>query len=868
MSSKKKNRNRRNSGRRAGQRIRSRRRFALAAFFLPAVFLLIAYIYLGIYPFGDHVEMIIDSYHQYVPFISEFHDKLRSGDSLLYSWHGSLGFSFLAVMAYYLGSPLTFIVFFFPASMMTEAFETLIVLNISLAGLFMFWYLSERSGRSGAPECLFSVFYALSGFMLAYNWNFMWLGSVALFPLIMLGAERLIDRKDARLYIIAFGLAIISNYYICIMIGIFMVIWFFAYWFMKKRGGVRDFLACGLRYLLSTLLAAGLSMFYLLPTVYAMRSSSTGIKPTAWKLYRSFPDVLNQLFAYTKPTQLEGAPNLYCGIVICVLVCLYVFAHGISLREKLIRGGVTAFLLVSLNVNVLDYIWHGLHFPNNLPGRFTFIFVFMMIVMAYDAWRFLPQETPREHFVSAMFAAGLFVLCTAGSDEKIESYSIVLTAILLSVYIVLLYMKGRGIGASRAGRSGAAAALILVAAAEVCSNTVYALNMNGTVTRSAYLQYADDMAQYRSEFEPDEDSFYRMEIAQIQGRDDVTRYHLNGMGFFSSTCDDHMEHLMRDLGFFMSGNKYSYNGATPLTDALEGIRYVASNTELTWPDLTFVKKIGQEYIYQNDTALSVGFLVDDSIRNWSIIEGMPFSVQNDFAMQALGTQRHIFDIDAFQINTPTAEGGTVSPLDDDTWDFMKDEAEGSVTFQLTFTDTAKDYIYFSAPNCENMVLSVDGKETTYTDEKGHIVYLGECGPDSNVTVRFQMDSEHTTGNITLQTASLNEDAFAEVYDGLSASQLEITHASSAELSGTINADRDGVMLLSVPYDEGWTIRIDGEKAEPFRIGEGFTGVEMSAGEHSVQLTYMPQGFIPGVICSLGSVFLLGLYLRKMRRSGS
>ena len=94
---------------------------------LPLAAILIAYIAMGVFPFGDQATMIIDSYHQYVPFFSEFHDKIWHGESFLYSWHGSLGFNFIAVQAYYLASPLNFLIAIFPASMMIEAFETLII---------------------------------------------------------------------------------------------------------------------------------------------------------------------------------------------------------------------------------------------------------------------------------------------------------------------------------------------------------------------------------------------------------------------------------------------------------------------------------------------------------------------------------------------------------------------------------------------------------------------------------------------------------------------------------------------------------------------------------------------------------------------
>ena len=66
--------------------------YGALAMLLPLAAILIAYIAMGVFPFGDQATMIIDSYHQYVPFFSEFHDKIWHGESFLYSWHGSLGF--------------------------------------------------------------------------------------------------------------------------------------------------------------------------------------------------------------------------------------------------------------------------------------------------------------------------------------------------------------------------------------------------------------------------------------------------------------------------------------------------------------------------------------------------------------------------------------------------------------------------------------------------------------------------------------------------------------------------------------------------------------------------------------------------------
>ena len=57
----------------------------LAAFLIPVVIMILIFVQRGIFPFGDYSFLRTDMYHQYAPFFSEFHHKLRTGGSLLYS---------------------------------------------------------------------------------------------------------------------------------------------------------------------------------------------------------------------------------------------------------------------------------------------------------------------------------------------------------------------------------------------------------------------------------------------------------------------------------------------------------------------------------------------------------------------------------------------------------------------------------------------------------------------------------------------------------------------------------------------------------------------------------------------------------------
>lgn len=182
----------------------------------------------GVYPFGERTFLRTDLYNQYAPFFSEFWRKLRSGDSLAYSWNVGMGSNFWALYAYYLASPFNFLVVFVPQTHIIEFMTALIVIKIGLSGFTFAWYLNRHFGEPGQNPSYgitcFGVLYALSGYMAAYSWNIMWLDCLILIPLIIWGLELLVKDGRCAVYCVCLGLSILSNYYLSIMICIFVVI--------------------------------------------------------------------------------------------------------------------------------------------------------------------------------------------------------------------------------------------------------------------------------------------------------------------------------------------------------------------------------------------------------------------------------------------------------------------------------------------------------------------------------------------------------------------------------------------------------------------------------------------------------------------
>ena len=215
-------------------------------------------------------------YHQYAPFFSEFQYKLKQGGSLLYSWDIGMGVNFSALYAYYLASPVNWLIILCPKKFIIEFMTILIMVKTGLCGVTFTWYLDHHFEKKHFVAGVFGIFYALSGYMAAYSWNIMWLDCIFLLPLILYGLEQLVQEKKGLFYCVTLGLSILSNYYISIMICIFMVMYVIVQVILYPPKKIKDLVATGVRFGFYSLLAGGLAAVVLLPEIYALQATASG----------------------------------------------------------------------------------------------------------------------------------------------------------------------------------------------------------------------------------------------------------------------------------------------------------------------------------------------------------------------------------------------------------------------------------------------------------------------------------------------------------------------------------------------------------------------------------------------------------------
>ena len=357
--------------------------------FVIALLLMAGAWYVGeVGPFGGRCLVVVDGVHQYLPFFSEYQDKLKHFDSLQYTMDVGLGNNFLSLWSYYLSSPFNLVILLCSKSHLPMMLNLIISAKIIL-GALCFAYFLMHVGKKPVKSpgiIVFSLFYAFSSFVVGYYWNLMWLDAIFIFPIIILGMERMFTKKDSRIYILALFYSFICNYYISFMICIFLVLWFFTFHFKSFK----DFFFKGVRFAAASLTTAMLAALVLLPAYKGiMTTASAEFGFPEWEFYGSFADTLrSHLFCSEVMTNqvTDAGTNLYCGIFTILLAFMFFFMKQVSLEKKVKYGMILVLMVVSFNNQLLNYIWHGFHNQYGIPNRFAFLYIFVLLLMVYEVY--------------------------------------------------------------------------------------------------------------------------------------------------------------------------------------------------------------------------------------------------------------------------------------------------------------------------------------------------------------------------------------------------------------------------------------------------------------------------------------------------
>ncbi len=840
------------------------------SFAIPVLIVTMAFAVTGIYPFGDNQIAVIDMYHQYVPFLSELQYKLQEGGNLFYTWNGAGGSNFWNLLAYYGASPLNLLLVLFPKNLIMEGVTVVLLVKIGLAGSFMAVYLRYQEKECNMVTVAFATLYALCSYVLAYYWCIMWMDAVALLPLCILGLNKIIDDGRAVMYVVSLALTVFSNYYMAIMVCIFIMFYYPALYFLKVRGGgAKKCAVTTCKAVGYSLLGVTMASVMLLPTYISMQSTYyiSSQMPEKWQIYNDALDVLNQLLPYTELTFREGLPNLYCGMIVVIMAVLYALSETISLREKAINGIFLLFMFLSLNLNKLDFLWHGLHFPNQLPYRYTFIICFILIGMAYKMIR-RKDEFKIKHVWAILAIGTVYYLIAQKLLTKLDFNDNLffyggMAWLILYCAVVILYRKDYIM------KSAFSLLIVVLVVAEMLAGACTSFDRIGNSYREGYFANSEDITDLIASTS---DEFARTEMDYLYTLNSPAMYHYKGISQFSSSINSDTSYLMEKIG--LDGgperNRFNYNQTSPVNNAMLNIKYlIAKNEEIKDPDFTLVSESGYSKLYESKYPLSIGYMTSGTIRTWDTGSEDPFAVLDDYVRAATdNTYNKVFErVAEPEITTRNAKAevvadGEVSVKSQDTGSTCK------VTLEYTSEKTQKYYVFIEASNAKYITASNGNslQDIDIRSDCGSIVNIGTIkkGKTFKITVDY---NKGTPGDITCHVRSLDYDTWDKAYEILSDSMLTVTDHGDNHIEGTVTAKESGVLVTSIPYDKGWKLKVDGKNKKIQELTGGvFISVPLEEGDHDISLTFTPPGLLAGIAVTIISILLLAAFqiIRKRR----
>lgn len=810
----------------------------ILSFILPVAVMLVLFAVKGIYPFGDRSFLSGDLYHQYMPFFSELLRKVRGGEGLNFSFHVGIGSNFLALFVYYLASPFHILALLVQEGHLVEFIGYLVVLKTGLCGLTACLYFRKHFERTDGAVLLFSMFYAFSGFMAAYNYNIMWLDCVWIFPLVLLGLERLVKEGKCTLYCLSLAFSIFTNFYISIMICIFLVL-YFAVLLVLERG--KRLRSIG-RFAFFSLLAGGLAAILLVPEVCAILQTDFGHAefPEKVETYFSVLDMLARhcVCVYTE-RGLDHWPNIYCGSAVLMLIPMYLMSEKISLREKFCRLALAGFLLLSFSTNVLNFIWHGMNYPDSLPARQSFLYVFLVLTMCYDAYRHVQETEERRILYGYLWAVAFCLFCEKFvAHEDFELGVKLLTLLFVTMYAILLYLYRTR--ERKDVRRGLAVVALAVVLAE-CGINTWDTSI-GTTNREAYLGQQQD---YRALYEltrERQDGFYRVEKFTRKTKNDATLTGYPSASVFSSTLNSDVMDLYARLGMRHSKVYYSFDGATGLTSALLNVGYMfGESADYDCGLYTQIAQSGDIYLYECNAALPFGYVAPVGFELPEGYENQPIGLQNWIARE-LGVSGLLFQ------ETKRSDVGD---------DVQFTAAEGGIYYGLvTAGGTTK-------------IKCIGGSrdEETFGDlKKGCILYLGYLEKGQTITLTNGNDEDDTPA-ISVKIYRLDEKVLDETLNVLSKQHMENVIWESDSLSGEITLKEPGRLILSVPYEAGWTVWINGAEEEGELFGGCLMAFDLEPGNYEIRMEYRPAGAVAGAAVTVVSIVIFAAFMVLRRRRG-
>ena len=788
--------------------------FYACSFVLPVLLYLVVYMRGSFWPFGDRSVLICDLKDQLAPFISYIRYAHDGGNSGQFTWSSSLGSNYYALHAYYLNSPLNLITLLFPVSKIPQAIAVLTVLKSGLMGVtfsVLQVYLFKKHFKSVDVRIFaylpLTIAYVFTIYNFYYAMHLMWFESLILLPIIIIGIEEIFEGKKGLLYLLSLIATFFCNYYTGYMVGIFSALYFVSRVLMKlSRKDIKKLLTATLRYFLMSVTAICFSS----PLLAGVLTNIMGGKVSDDAFF-----VINEQHFYTFKEFISVltssdyvVPSVRTGWFEAVLVIAFFILPNIRIREKIVVFLFHAFMILGFYSDKLVLMWHCFRMPMTFYFRNQFLFNFLFVLTAVRA-------------LCATFEL---------ADKKLsdKKKTIIGNAMVITgVFAVILFTECIELGKR---------SLAIMGNLDIKYGFGYV---------SEFEEYVEKTEPLIDTVRPNGPDFYRINLEYLNTKNDTMLMGFSGLQYFTSTYSKAVNDFLQYTGFARPSVLSEGYESNPVTDGLFSVRYTVSDREL-----------GEYYSLVSDT------------EGLDIYEN-PHTAGLIWSADVTSLSPELIDWDTYgNINR------VLDCIDGDEAGEYFTEIPGEVIIRdpdldIVFTAESSDPVYLHMINLSlpESTIYVNGEKLCkyFTERTTKSICIGRFEPGTEVVIHIVSDNGTAVLGPIINLCYMDEEKVTSLMDEFSSNSAVFSEFDNGKIKGKIVVPEGNSIITSIPYDEGWSVYVDGTEIDVSTFANAFIAFDVSVGEHSIELSYHAPGVRKAYPIMFVSVaFALFYFLKKSR----
>ena len=817
------------------------------------------YVFKGIWPFGSERIDYFDNMQQVAPLYAHLWDWMHGKASLWFDWYTGFGTNVsMSISAFSMLSPFNLLLYLFPRTLILESISILTLVKMIFMAVAMYAYINKKyNSLSYNMKVAFSLMYTFCGYTVLYGSCFTpWMDIVALFPLLMLAYENMMQTGKKLFYIIMVAIIFIINYYLGAMSLVYIFLISGAYvLLMSKKEKIKEH-AWNLG--IGTVAGLGLSCFVLVPVMMQLSGSQRG---------GSGQGIVSQYIGWIKSAIISDGQMaafqrwmMLYGIAFAAAVII-MGLKKFKEEKNTIRYMISLLLISLLPIVVegINLMWHFGSY-NGYTLRNGYIVAFTLItVAAYFAQRMFEEVTAdKKQLVKQLVIFVVAAAVYAVIYNIIPSNDIILAAFILFIAIFIAAFIFYNKKLKKDGIGFDFNTIIAIVAIEVF---IGAYSLIGPPKFYEYEPYQyGDYVQAANEVKDSLD--IEESVTERIVNPDISlnaNYPLilrrSAMSSFTAALQSDTQSYSKKFGY----SKYFLwlldSGGTVFTNSLFHVTQAVNVNELDSQMYTAVRSDGDYTLYDANYKLPFAMSVNKNITrqdfsgNWEdlhnifykaltndtqdIVNGMSYtkkesSVIREYNVRADGKQAvYINIVDVNNRNTDANASWLISS--------MHIYVNGEAVLVPTLGDV-KNTAYF-------------------TDYNNNLVYLGTF-ENENFTIRVEYDDPWYLKVSEVSFAGLDMDKMQSLVDKHADDYCETSYTSD---SLTVKLNGSGVnnmALIPVVYSDNWNVKVNGKKVKAKSVCGLFTGVDIHAGENVIEMTFEPKGKKAGMLISLATLIMM------------